>query len=63
MSGEAAAPGAWPAKAAAGSSKAAAGNIKAVADVATIVQASRPLLKAEWFICRSYFFMPAGMFM
>jgi hypothetical protein len=47
MSGEAAAPGAWPAKAAAGSNKAAVGNIGAAADVATIVQASRPLLKAE----------------
>jgi hypothetical protein len=34
----------------------AAGNIMAAADVATIVQASKLLLKAEWFICRSYFF-------
>ena len=47
MSGEAAAPGAWPAKAAAGNIKAAAGNIKAEVEVATIVQASRLLLKVE----------------
>jgi hypothetical protein len=40
MSGEAAPPGAWPAKAA-------AGHIKAAVDMATIVQASRLLLKAE----------------
>jgi hypothetical protein len=63
MSGEEAAPGAWPAQAAAGHIKAAAGNSKAAVDVATIVQASRLLLKAEWFISRSYFFMPADMFM
>ena len=31
--------------------------------MATIVQASRLLLKVEWFICRSYFFVPADMFM
>ena len=48
MSGEDAAPGAWPAKAAAGHIKAAAGeNIKAEVEVATIVQASRLLLKVE----------------
>jgi hypothetical protein len=40
MSGEDAAPGAWPAKAA-------VGNIKPAVDVATIVQASRLLLKVE----------------
>jgi hypothetical protein len=40
MSGEVAAPGAWPAKAA-------AGNIKAAVDVTTMVQANRLLLKAE----------------
>jgi hypothetical protein len=40
MSGEDAAPGAWPAQAA-------VGNIKAEADVATIVQASRLFLKVE----------------
>jgi hypothetical protein len=49
MSGEAARAGGWPAQ--------------ATVEFATIVQASRLLLKAEWFICRSYFFMPAGMFM
>ena len=70
MSEEDAAPGAWPAKAAAGDIKAAAGDIKAAAgntkakfEVATIVQASRLLLKVEQFICRSYFFVPADMFM
>jgi hypothetical protein len=47
MSGAAAAPGAWPAQAAAGQIKAAAGNIKAEVDVATIMQASRLLLKVE----------------
>jgi hypothetical protein len=47
MSGEVAAPGAWPAQAAAGDIKTAAGNIKAAVDVATIVQARRLLLKTE----------------